>query len=59
MTNFLEEYVKRTPAAAVGAKRAQAIIAGGFEEYSAHTEEDIDETLNITEDVLKRIKENM
>ncbi len=33
--------------------------SGWFEEYSisaAHTEEDIDETLNITEDVLKAIK---
>ena len=36
--------------------------SGWFEEYSisvAHTEEDINETLNITEDVLKSIKENM
>ena len=34
--------------------------SGWFEEYSismAHTDEDIDETLNITEDVLKVIKE--
>ena len=34
--------------------------SGWFEEYSisaAHTEEDIDETLNITEDVLKVVKE--
>ena len=36
--------------------------SGWFEEYSisvAHTDEDIDETLNITEDVLKTIKEKM
>lgn len=36
--------------------------SGWFEEYSisaAHTEEDIDETLNITEDVLKEIKKKM
>jgi glutamate-1-semialdehyde aminotransferase len=35
--------------------------SGWFEEYSisaAHTEKDIDETLNITEDVLKVVKEN-
>lgn len=34
--------------------------SGWFEEYSisvAHTDEDIDETLNITEDVLKAVKE--
>jgi glutamate-1-semialdehyde 2,1-aminomutase len=36
--------------------------SGWFEEYSisvAHTDQDIDETLNITEDVLKVIKEKM
>lgn len=36
--------------------------SGWFEEYSisaAHTEEDIEETLNITEDVLKEIKKTM
>jgi glutamate-1-semialdehyde aminotransferase len=36
--------------------------SGWFEEYSisvAHTEEDINETLNITENVLKTIKEKM
>jgi glutamate-1-semialdehyde aminotransferase len=36
--------------------------SGWFEEYSisvAHTQEDIDETLNITEDVLKSVKENV
>ena len=36
--------------------------SGWFEEYSisvAHTDEDIDETLNITEDVLKDVKDNV
>ena len=36
--------------------------SGWLEEYSisvAHTEEDINETLNIKEDVLKSVKENM
>jgi len=36
--------------------------SGWFEEYSisvAHTAEDVDETLNITEDVLTTIKEEM
>jgi len=36
--------------------------SGWFEEFSisvAHTKEDINETLNITEDVLKVIRENI